>query len=478
MNKFVIFAIIIIPALAISFLVSDPFAVAKPQSKVHFTKTFTSSTDPGSGKAGQLALVLSPNKDSIYTGSLTYTANQPVEVIVLHAIPKSDSKGQPVWSVDGNTIYGMTETEAKSSGTFDFTGSAVAFRSKSPFVVTTSVDGWIRGQPIEIVAQTYEIKQKEVTLPDQHIPVTIPMRDGFSSKGSIHYIITDSSNKTLAEKISQKQNWNVKFAPKLRWAPASAQDTAYVFTNGVKGDGIYGFQGEVFSGTPAQKEYTPLVSLITVSWKAGQTPQVLQSADEILKAEKNSRLRLVKTNVTINAPQIVWPGGQLYSTNSTDAASFEKTQVVSIDKNSKKVTFVAHRAWGPDGRTTYYIIPDATPKGPADIMKVPTSLKLAKMATSDITTEMYQFKNGIKGAGPLGFQPSIIGTKLDEGYVPVCRVSIVEWKDEGSSVILETIPDLESKKSDGSVFVTLARPLSEDHIINCPIIESPKSNKG
>lgn len=111
-------------------------------------------------------------------------------------------------------------------------------------------------------------------------------------------------------------------------------------------------------------------------------------------------------------------------------------------------------------------------------MKVPTSLKLAKMATSDITTEMYQFKNGIKGAGPLGFQPSIIGTKLDEGYVPVCRVSIVEWKDEGSSVILETIPDLESKKSDGSVFVTLARPLSEDHIINCPIIESPKSNKG
>ena len=186
------------------------------------------------------SLVLSPNKDSIYTGSLTYTANQPVEILVLHAIPKQDVKGQPTWSVDGNTIYGLTEIEAKSSGTFDFTGSAVAFRSKTPFVVTTSVDGWIRGQPIEIIAQTYEIKEKEISLTDPHIPVTIPMHDGFFAKGPVHYIITDASNKTLSDKISEKQNWNVKFAPKLRWTPASSQDVAYAFTNGVKGDGIYG----------------------------------------------------------------------------------------------------------------------------------------------------------------------------------------------------------------------------------------------
>lgn len=258
----------------------------------------------------------------------------------------------------------------------------------------------------------------------------------------------------------------------------AAQDIIYAFTNGVKGEGLYGFQGEVFASTPIQKEYTPLTSLVTVSWKAGQKPQILQSVDEILKAEKDSRVRLVKTNVTINSPQIVWPGGQIYSTNSTDSASFDKTQVIEINKDSKKVTFVAHRAWGPDGRTTYYIIPDASPKGPADIMKVPNSAKLGKIASSNIVSEMYQFKNGIKGAGPLGFQPSILGAKIDESYIPFCRVSIVEWKDEKSSMTLETISDIEAKKSDGSIFVTLARPLSEDHVVNCPIIESPKSNKG
>ena len=475
MNKLIIFAIVAITALAVSFLASDPFAVAKPQSKVHFTKTFTSSTDPGTGK-GQLALVLSPNRDSIYTGSLTFTANNPVEIIVLHQIPSQDSKGQPTWSVDGNTIYGMTEIEAKKSGTFDFTGAAVAFRSPSPFVVTASVDGWIRGQPIELIAQTYEIKEQQIELLDQNIPVMIPMRDGFYDKGALRYIITDVSNKTISDKLTQKQNWNVKFAPKLRWAPASAQDTIYAFTNGIKGDGIYGFQGEVFGVTPAQKEYTPLASLVTVSWKAGQKPQELQSAEDILKAEKDSRLKLTRTNVTVNVPQIVWPGGQMQATNSTN--TLDNVQVLEINKDSKKVTFVAHRAWGPDGRTTYYIIPDATPKGPADIMKVPTSAKLAKIATSSTISEMYQFKDGIKGAGPLGFQPSVLSSALDERYLPICRVSIIEWKDPKSAIPLQTISDIETKKADGSIFVTLARPLSEDHIVNCPIIESPKTNKG
>jgi hypothetical protein len=474
-NKLVIFAIIVITALAVSFLASDPFAVAKPQSKVHFTKTFTSSTDPGTGK-GQLALILSPNRDSIYTGSLTFTANNPVEIIVLHQIPSQDSKGQPTWSVDGNTIYGMTEIEAKKSGTFDFTGAAVAFRSPSPFVVTASVDGWIRGQPIELIAQTYEIKEQQIELLDQNIPVMIPMRDGFYDKGALSYIITDVSNKTISDKLTQKQNWNVKFAPKLRWAPASAQDTVYAFTNGIKGDGIYGFQGEVFGVTPAQKEYTPLASLVTVSWKAGQKPQEFQSAEDILKAEKDSRLKLTRTNVTVNVPQIVWPGGQMQATNSTN--TLDNVQVLEINKDSKKVTFVAHRAWGPDGRTTYYIIPDATPKGPADIMKVPTSAKLVKIATSSVISEMYQFKDGIEGAGPLGFQPSVLSSALDERYLPICRVSIIEWKDPKSAIPLQTISDIETKKADGSIFVTLARPLSEDHIVNCPIIESPKTNKG
>jgi hypothetical protein len=111
-------------------------------------------------------------------------------------------------------------------------------------------------------------------------------------------------------------------------------------------------------------------------------------------------------------------------------------------------------------------------------MGVPVSQKLAKVLSSKAFSDMYQFKNGIKGSGPLGFQASVLDLKLDQSYVPVCRVSIVEWKDQKSPTILENMDDINNKKSDGDISITLARPLSEDHIINCPIVEPDRSNKG
>lgn len=471
MNKLAIFTILAV-LVFVSFLITDAFA-AKPQTKMHFTKTFVSHNDP-SGKGGQFALVLSPNKNSLYSGTITYAANSPVEVMILHEIPKEEAKGQPIWSVDSKTSYSVTQIEAKSSGSITFAGSAVALKSATPFVATASVDANIRGKPVELTSQTYEIRSREITIPDQNIPVSIPMRMGFFEKQSLSYVLTDSSNQTIADKISQKQGWNVKFAPKLRWAPTSAQDTVYVFTNGIKGDGIYGYQSEVFGTTPAKTNYTPLNNIVLVSWKAGQKPQELQSTSDILKAENGSRIKLVKTGVTLNTPQIIWPGGKVTTTNSTN---LDSVQILDVNNKTRKVTFVAHRSWGPDGRTTYVIFPDATPKGPAGIMKIPLSSRLANMATSNVTSDLYQFKNGLKGSGTLGFQPNIISDTL-QNYVPVCRVSIIEWKEENSAIPLQTIPDIESKKADGSIYVTPARPLSEDHIVNCPIIESPKANKG
>lgn len=481
MKKLTIISVIasVVVIVALLFLLPDELAIAKPQSKIQFTKTITSSQDPGIGQgSNQFALVLSPNQGSLYTGSLTYTSNEPVEVVILHEIDKIDAKGQPTWTVDGNTIYGMSVIEPPiASRSLDFTGAALAFRSKNPFTVTASIDGWIRGQPTEVIVQKLEVKEKSFSLPEPHVPVTIPMNVGFFGKGAVYYILTDSSNNTLAEKITERQNWKVQFAPKLRWAPSSSQDLIYAFTNGIKGDGIYGFQGEVFSSTPAQTEmYSPLRTLVSVSWKVGQKPQVLDSAEDILKAEKDSRIKLTRTNVTINAPQIVWPGGQMFIRNSSNLTNetFEKGQILEMNKEAKKVTFIAHRSWGPDGRTIYYIITDSTPTGPADLMGVPVSPKLANVLSSTAFADMYQFKNGFKGSGQLGFQASVITSKLDESYVPICRVSIVEWKETSSATILETVSDIDNKKSDGSIFVTLARPLSNDHVINCPLVEPRK----
>lgn len=479
MNKLVIVFAVGVAVIIASLYFSDPFVTAKPQSKIHFTKTVSSSPDPGIGQAGnQFVLLLSPNQGSIYDGSVTFTSTVPVEFVVLHELAKSDDKGQPTWSVDGNTVYAMSVIEPPTrANSFEFTGAAVAFRSKTPFTITASVDGWIRGQPTEVVIQQLKAAEKSFYLPDSHLSVTIPMRSGLFAKEPVYYIITDSSNQTLAERVSR--DWKVQFAPKLRWAPASSQDLLYVFTNGEKGDGIYGYQADVFASTPSQKDtYSPLRNLVLVSWKSGQKPQLLDSVDAILQAEKQSRIKLSPTNVTINAPQIVWPGGQMGVTNQTISDEFGKSQLVKIDTDSKKATFVAHRGWGSDGRTLYYLITDATPVGPAEVLGVPAAPKLANTLSSNVFSDMYQFKNGIKGAGPLGFQQSVLSSKLDSNYIPVCRVSVVEWKDQADASILETVNDINKKQSDGKIRVQLARPLSEDHVVNCPVIELPKSNKG
>ncbi|MEM3089811.1 MAG: hypothetical protein QXY22_04500, partial [Candidatus Nitrosotenuis sp.] len=204
--------------------------------------------------------------------------------------------------------------------------------------------------------------------------------------------------------------------------------------------------------------------------------QILDSADEVLKAQKAGRITIANSNITINAPQVAWPGGQLLLKNATQIndAPYDNGQVVEINKDSKKVVFVAHRAWGLDGRAIYYIIPDATPAGPAQAIGVPTVPKLANALSAQVFSDMYQFKNGIKGTGPLGFQQSVLDVITDQSYVPLCRVSIVEWNNAKDASVLETVADINNKKSEGSIHVTLARPLSSDYVMNCPLV----SNKG
>ena len=32
----------------------------------------------------------------------------PVQIVVLHEINSQEAKGQPTWTVDGNTVYGLS----------------------------------------------------------------------------------------------------------------------------------------------------------------------------------------------------------------------------------------------------------------------------------------------------------------------------------------------------------------------------------
>jgi hypothetical protein len=463
-------------------LVSDQFVDANSTKKIHFTKTITSTQDPGQGhESHQLALILSPSEGTIYDGSLTFTASVPIQLIVLHEINEKDAKGQPTWTIDGKKIYGLSLIDtAANAGSFEFTGAALALHSSNSkeFTTTVSVDGWIRGQPTEIIMQQMELKKESssLLLSKTNVPAIIPMHKGIFNSSSVFFIITDSSDQALANKITEKQGWKVELAPPLANTPKTAIQKIFVFTNGISGGGIYGYQSDVFSKTPAQEsEYSPLSSVVEVSWKTGQNKIIFESMEEILEAKEESRIELRETDIVINTPQIIWPKGQMTIREDTeirDELLYTGGQITEINEEEMTVTFIAHRGWGPDGRTIYCIVTDATPRVTAEIMGVTYSPISAELLLSSSAVDLFQFKNGIQGSGSMGFQPGIASAAPgDETYSPIWRIYNVEWNNSDNAKILETRFDIDSFSEEDLLTVSIARPMNSDHLINCPFID-------
>ena len=488
MKKIIIIAVISVVVASIFVIpsVTEQLADAKSRKKIHFTQTITSSQDPGRGhESHQMAIILSPNEGTLYDGSLTYTASEQVQIVVLHEISKSDAKNQPTWTVDGNTVYGLSLVEpGTSSGSFEFTGAALALHTpRQQFTATVSIDGWIRGQPTEVLMQKIEVQKEEpsLKLSRANVPAIIPLHTGLFEGESVYYIVTDTNDETHADLISEKQNWKVELAPPLSNTPEAALGSVYMFTNGVDGNGTHDYQSDVFSNTPSQKnEYSALRSVIHVSWKIGQNAEVLDSVEAITEAKEAERIELETTDIVINMPQIIWPGGQmLVKEDKTldDNTSYSGGQILDINTDEMTVTFIAHRGWGPDGRTIYYIVTDATPAGPAEMMGVTDAPTSANLIAHAAAVDLFQFQNGLKGSGPLGFQAGIAAAAPgDENYSPMWRIFMIEWEDPENASVLETKADIDAFQSEGSIKVSLARPLNSDHIVNCPFIDPFQSN--
>jgi hypothetical protein len=308
-----------------------------------------------------------------------------------------------------------------------------------------------------------------------NVPATIPMHQGYYNGEDVYYIITDSSDPTHADIITKNQGWQVELAPLLKNAPEEALSKTYMFTNGVEGDGVHGYQGEVFTSTPEQTDvYSALTSHVHVTWNEGVTSRVLDSDAMIMEAAENKEITLTEVEVVLNMPQIVWPGGQMMvkETTLTDTTPYGGGQVLDIDTEEMNVTFIAHRGWGPDGRTIYYIVTDATPSGPAGMMGVVSAPTSASLIANSAAVDLYQFKNGMTGTGPLGFQPGIAaGAPGDANYSPMWRIFMIGWENPDEAQLLETIDDMNAYKKAGLIDIGIARPMDSDHIVNCPFID-------
>lgn len=113
------------------------------KTKIPSYTRLVSSQDPGMGhETHQLAVLLAPS-DKVYSGTLTYDASEPIQLVSLIGPLKiGEDQGQPTWTPDGKTKFALTFIDPKNSrGEWNFVGNALAVHTMktTPFIVDYKV---------------------------------------------------------------------------------------------------------------------------------------------------------------------------------------------------------------------------------------------------------------------------------------------------------------------------------------------------
>lgn len=134
--------------------------------------------------------------------------------------------------------------------------------------------------------------------------INIPLAKGYQNGNEIFFIATEASDEMVAQQETQFLGFKVNFSPLLSQIPESSLSQAYVLTNGIPGEGPFGFQIPVLSAKPGDINYSPLLHINTATWKDNSSAKVLKSVLYIMNAEKSGNLTINKTGIVVNHPVI------------------------------------------------------------------------------------------------------------------------------------------------------------------------------
>ncbi len=104
------------------------------------SNTMESLPDPGIGHESHQIAILLPPSDKVYSGALTYTASEPIQLISLHGpLAEGEDAGQPIWTTDDETKFALTFVDPETNmGTWMFSGNALAVHTMNTDLFTVS----------------------------------------------------------------------------------------------------------------------------------------------------------------------------------------------------------------------------------------------------------------------------------------------------------------------------------------------------
>lgn len=137
----------------------------------------------------------------------------------------------------------------------------------------------------------------------------LPPVEGFYDGDRVMFVHPETSDAKVGKVLTDMMGSPVVVVPELADTPDSALADNYAFQNGVRGDGPFGYQPDVFDSAPGDEGYSPLRALHLVSWKKEAEARVLRSVKEVRDAEEAGDLTVDSTEVVVNMPFVTWPGG-------------------------------------------------------------------------------------------------------------------------------------------------------------------------
>ncbi len=138
----------------------------------------------------------------------------------------------------------------------------------------------------------------------------LPAGKAWAEGKAIYFVHTEASDPEVAQLLTNMMNSPVIYVPSLANVPASALAQVYVFENGIKGNGPFGFQADVFDNPPGTDGYTPLRNVNLVKWTDPSKARELTSVAEILAGQAAGELTITQPGVIVNMPFVVWDGGK------------------------------------------------------------------------------------------------------------------------------------------------------------------------
>ena len=124
-----------------------------------------------------------------------------------------------------------------------------------------------------------------------------------------------------------------------------------------------------------------------------------------------------------------------------------------------------------EGKEIYFVHTEtsdpAIAKLLSDMMASPVLLVPALAdVPENILANVYVFENGVKGMGPLGYQPDVFDNPPgNAGYSPLRRIHVVTWTDPDQGRLLKSAAEVIAAQAAGEV--SIAQP---GVVVNMPFV--------